>query len=133
MTPINVNLEGGKAALTRPLDVRFKRRIPGYRQYLRVPAGFRSDGYSFPRILLSVLGSPFADPIEPAVAHDWMCEKAQTRGDRLLADAALYCLLEDAGVVAWRRTVFFLGVRAYAILCWRSRKHVSSTKARLGH
>lgn len=118
MTPINASIDEGLAELLEDVNVPLQ-PMHGLTCDVRVPAGYSTDGYSFPRILTSILGNPFSHPILPAVVHDWLCDQAKSRGQRMLADALFYCMLENAPIPRWRRVVFILGVRLWAIFCWR--------------
>ena len=42
-----------------------------------VPAGFRTDGGSKPRLFWRVLGHPFDRALPSYVVHDWYCHKAR--------------------------------------------------------
>lgn len=51
----------------------------GYRdsdgKHWRVPAGYVTDGASIPRLLWSVVGSPYdADHLRAAIVHDYFCD-----------------------------------------------------------
>ena len=119
MTPINASLDSGLATLLEDMVIPLE-PMQGMTCEVRVPAGYASDGYSFPILLTSILGNPFSYPVRPAVVHDWLCDQAKSRGQRMLADATFYCLLErEARIPRWRRVTFILGVRLWAIFFWR--------------
>lgn len=41
---------------------------------ITVPFGFRTDGYSKPTILESLVGGRYEDDLRPAVLHDYLCQ-----------------------------------------------------------
>lgn len=80
---------------------------------ISVPTGYRFDGASIPRLLWSLIGSPFEpDLMVAACVHDWYCEHtANSYQSRVIGDAVFFYLLAKAGVPRWRRVVMYLGVR----------------------
>lgn len=77
-----------------------------------VPAGFETDFASVPRVpfalwLLAGVGD------RASVVHDYLC---RTRGvSREVADRVFVDVLSASGVSAWRRALFYLGVRVGSI------------------
>ena len=124
-------LPGGKRRLNEPLmyslDTDLAEKIG--LTAITVPAGFVTDGYSFPRPVgwPSFLGGKFEVAPEAAVAHDYLCENPEITGSRYLTDLVLFRGMKDkmneepSGRVARffgsiRRGLIFAGVRAYAIV-----------------
>ncbi len=81
--------------------------------FVMIPKGYRFDGASIPRLLWSVIGSPFEpDLMVAACVHDWYCEHtADSYQSRVIGDAVFFFLLTEAGVAHWRRVLMYLGVR----------------------
>jgi hypothetical protein len=88
-----------------------------------IPALWRWDGASIPRPLWWIIGRP-KDPrfALASLVHDWICEEAETRPQRVFGDAVFLWLLRDAGVPAWRHYAMFLAVTMYRRLVWRAKK-----------
>jgi len=88
-----------------------------------IPAGYRWNGASIPRPLWCIIGRP-KDPrfALASLVHDWICEEAETRPQRVFGDAVFLWLLRDAGVAPWRHYAMFLAVTAYRRLIWRAKK-----------
>lgn len=79
--------------------------------------GFRSDGASIPRVLWSVLGSPFEpDLVEAAITHDFDYRMGEPRS---AADARFRVELLAAGVGRKRALLLWLGIRALGWIYWR--------------
>ncbi len=88
-----------------------------------IPRGYRWDGASIPRFCWWIIGRP-KDPrfALASLVHDWICEEAETRPQRVFGDACFLWLLRDAGVAPWRHYAMFLAVTAYRRLVWRAVK-----------
>lgn len=97
---------------------------------IRVPAGFRCDLASIPRVLWTLI-----DPSDlgelPALLHDWLyynggavcwsrgkpsCFFAYTRAE---ADDLFLRAMTEAGVSAWKRRAAFGAVRLFGGRAWR--------------
>jgi hypothetical protein len=80
-----------------------------------VPAGFRTDLASVPRLpLVFLLAGDCAR--EAAVVHDWLYSTHLV--DRAMADAVLREASAVIGVPAWRRWLMWSGVRAFGGSHW---------------
>lgn len=81
------------------------------------------DGASIPSLCWRLIGKPL-DPrfALASLVHDWICEHAETRPQRVFADAMFLWLLRDAGVPKWRQYAMFLAVTAYRRLVWRAKR-----------
>jgi hypothetical protein len=88
-----------------------------------IPALYLWDGASIPRPLWWIIGRP-KDPrfALASLVHDWICEEAETRPQRVFGDACFLWLLRDAGVPAWRHYAMFLAVSAYRRFIWRAER-----------
>lgn len=98
--------------------------IPETREYAlaapfgAVPAGFRTDGASLPRLLWPVLGSPFSpELIDAAIVHDYAYRYGVP--DRRMADLHFRAMLRGAGVGRFRAWCFWAGVRIGGWVFWR--------------
>ena len=80
-----------------------------------VPEGFVSDGASIPRWAWPIVGPPLRGKhLEPAVVHDYLCERSFKLVDyeaRVMADAAFFLLLKRFGVPYWKRALMYVAVR----------------------
>lgn len=88
-------------------------RIDSCLHWVRIPPGYRFDGASIPRLLWSLIGSPFdPDLMTAACVHDWYCDHSgECYQSRVIGDAVFFYLLTKAGVARWRRVLMYLGVR----------------------
>ena len=95
---------------------------------ITVPAGFRFDLSSVPRVLWSLI-APFELSIAAPLVHDFLYRhggrppegsveplRSYTRGE---ADRLFRRMMEAEGVPAWRRTVAYLAVRGFGRGAWR--------------
>ena len=97
--------------------------VPGATVEVAVPRYYTWDGASIPSLCWRLIGKPL-DPrfALASLVHDWICEHAETRPQRVFADAMFLWLLRDAGVAPWRHYAMFLAVTAYRRLVWRAKK-----------
>jgi hypothetical protein len=88
-----------------------------------VPRYYTWDGASIPSLCWTIIGKPL-DPrfALASLVHDWICEHAETRPQRVFADAMFLWLLRDAGVPKWRHYAMFLAVTMYRRIVWRAKK-----------
>ena len=83
----------------------------------RVPAGFTSDGASFPKIVYSIMGSPWGGKYgRPSVIHDFLYFKKYNRkkADKIFLEAMQKC-----GVSFWKRRIMYRMLRLFGWLSWR--------------
>lgn len=97
--------------------------VPGATVEVAVPRYYTWDGASIPSLCWRLIGKPL-DPrfALASLVHDWICEHAETRPQRVFADAMFLWLLRDAGVPKWRHYAMFLAVTMYRRLVWRAKK-----------
>jgi hypothetical protein len=97
--------------------------VPGATVEVAVPRYYTWDGASIPSLCWSIIGKPL-DPrfALASLVHDWICEHAETRPQRVFGDAMFLWLLRDAGVAPWRHYAMFLAVTAYRRMVWRAKK-----------
>lgn len=116
---------GGQAQWWRLTDAVLIRVqiVPGATVEVSVPRYYTWDGASIPALCWCIIGKPL-DPrfALASLVHDWICEHAETRPQRVFADAMFLWLLRDAGVAPWRHYAMFLAVTAYRRLVWRAKK-----------
>jgi len=116
---------GGEAQWWRLTDAVLIRVqiVQGATVEITVPRYYTWDGASIPRWVWWIIGKPL-DPrfALASLVHDWICEHAETRPQRVFGDAIFLWLLRDAGVAPWRHYAMFLAVTAYRRLVWRAKK-----------
>ena len=97
--------------------------VPGATVEVAVPRYYTWDGASIPSLCWRLIGRPL-DPrfALASLAHDWICEHAETRPQRVFGDAIFLWLLRDAGVAPWRHYAMFLAVTMYRRVVWRAKK-----------
>lgn len=78
---------------------------------IKVPAGFRTDLASTPRILWCWL-PPMGEYSIAAVVHDYLCENI----DRKTADLVFYELMLKYRTYKYKALMMYYAVRLYAIL-----------------
>ncbi len=99
---------------------------------IRIPAGFITDFASSPRLFWPIV-SPWGKWGKAAIVHDWLYQNrgllyghpepgAVTVYRRDTADLIFLEAMKVLGVAPWRRTLMYLGVRAFGFLAWRSAK-----------
>lgn len=89
-----------------------------------VPEGYVTNGATIPRILWTITGHPLStDFIEPALVHDYLCERAEQERSyqgRVWADATFLYLLVKNNVPAWKSILMYYTVRINGwITFWR--------------
>jgi hypothetical protein len=96
-----MTLEDGREEVLRDFEV----------HGVLVPAGFQFDGASTPRVFWSII-PPFKDVKAAACVHDYLCEAAKNRDDRLFADRLFYRMLrENPRINDNRALAGYIGVR----------------------
>ena len=90
---------------------------------ISIGRGYTWDGASIPWWVWWIIGRPMEPRFALAsLAHDWVCEHAETRPQRVFGDAIFLWLLRDAGVAPWRHYAMFLAVSAYRRFIWRAER-----------
>lgn len=85
-----------------PLSERCRTRIV-------VPAGFRTDFASIPRLLWPLIGHPAGRYAQAASLHDWLYRNhlvSRAEADRIFREA-----MGTLGVPAWKRSLMWAAVR----------------------
>lgn len=83
-----------------------------------IPKGFKSDGASIPRFFWSFFPPFRSEYLSACVIHDYLCEKANSRADYILADQALKAAMKALGVSELKIFVFYHACNLYhAIKC----------------
>lgn len=80
-----------------------------------VPAGFKSDGASCPRLFWAII-PPFKRTKKAAFVHDYLCSVAKNKYDRRAADCLFYMILRRNGINIVRATIGYIGVRIGALI-----------------
>ena len=80
--------------------------------HIVVPAGYRTDFASIPRIMWRIIGSPASGKYrEAAVIHDWLCDEAFHSVDSDTAADIFNEAMVDLGVSVWRRWMMVKAVK----------------------
>ena len=115
------HLDNGNLQLTKNYGVSI-----GHGQaewWIAVPAGFKTDGASIPRLLWPIVGPPLrANYLRAAVVHDFLCVEAYRQKSytlRAIADAVFLHLLADCGVGKIRRGCMYAAVRWWGRFTYR--------------
>lgn len=89
--------------------------IDGVEHVVRIPQGYTFDGASIPRVMWSIVGSPFEpDYMLAACVHDWYCEHAKCYFDRVIGDNVFLLLLARTQTVPrLRQVAMYMAVRLY--------------------
>jgi len=97
--------------------------VQGVTVEIAIGRGYTWDGASNPWWVWWIIGRPMEPRFALAsLSHDWICEHAETRPQRVFGDAIFLWLLRDAGVAPWRHYAMFLAVTMYRRLIWRAKK-----------
>ena len=81
------------------------------------------DGASIPRWAWWLMGHPLDANLRwPSFWHDRLCEASRTRGERMVADAVFFMLLEQENIARWRVIALWAAVRFYALFIWKPKQ-----------
>lgn len=87
--------------------------------YISVPRGFVTDGASIPRIVWTLIGSPWSGRYaRAAVIHDFLYHIQTTT--RWEADRIFYQAMKILKVSPWRRSLMHCSVRVAGWIPWRN-------------
>lgn len=116
--PVEIDEESGTITLSAP--VRFEiTDLCGVEVVIDIPAGFRCDGASIPRLFWPLVGHPLSGgPLRAAIVHDHLCNVARTPRARRFADTVFVWIMEEQQVSWLRRMAMFWAVRLYGVLVW---------------
>ena len=105
-------------------------KLPDCRAYLRVRAGFITNGANIPRFLWRIVGNPFdPDTMAPVVAHDALYAAEVLCRER--CDLEFRLLMERNGKEAQRKArMFYLAVRWFGGFVWSRHTRRSIEHAR---
>jgi hypothetical protein len=94
-------------------DFEFCMYFFGTEQIIKVPANFKSDGFSLP-LLFKPLHNPLGKGVEIAIVHDFLysklCPPYITRGE---ADLFFFEGMNCMRMSAWKSNLFYLAVRLF--------------------
>ncbi len=78
-----------------------------------VPVGFECDGASIPRLAQAIIGHPFDEYLEDAVAHDYLYHPTSDwlEFDRGEADTILRETMWNRRFPLWKLSSFYMAVR----------------------
>ncbi len=97
---------------------------------IHVPAGFRTDMASVPRLIWQVI-PPLGTYDKPAVIHDWLYQTGRCNGDtitRAQADDVLLEACECSGVGWAMRQSIYRGVRIGGWVPWNNYRRKETEK-----
>ena len=81
------------------------------------------DGTSIPRWAWWLIGHPLDANLRwPSFWHYRLCEAARTHGERMVADAVFFMLLEQENIARWRVIALWAAVRFYALFIWKPKQ-----------
>jgi hypothetical protein len=109
-----------------PLDKRkiLIREFTAWTPYgvITAPAGFRTDGFSIPRPLWTIMGDPWNRFAAAAIIHDYLYDTQGLRGafDRKTSDKVFKWLLLALGMNELRARLMYRGVRLGGASGWRN-------------
>jgi len=86
---------------------------------IMVPAGFRTDFASVPRLFWRIL-PPFGLYGKAAVLHDWLYFEAML--SRETADGIFLEAMVELGVAKWKRRIMYRAVRMFGFWSYGSEK-----------
>lgn len=88
---------------------------------LTVPAGFKSDGASVPRIFWRIVFPPGdSRALRAAMIHDYIYREHPTGWTREAADELFHNLLIEDGVSAFSASLAYWGVRLFGRASWEA-------------
>lgn len=102
------------------LEEDYKIKVGNY--LLTVPAGFKTDGASFP-LILHPFFPRFGKYKEAAIVHDYLYSKYNSTGiNRTLADKIFLKIMEEYGVNKELRKKMYQAVRAFGSVFWKAKE-----------
>lgn len=91
--------------------------LPNYKGF--VPKGFKTDGASIPRLFWSIYPPYRSEYFSACVIHDFLCEKAKSKADYMLANEVLKEAMQTLGINKFKIFVFFHSCNLFhKIKCW---------------
>ena len=92
---------------------------------VEVPIGFITDAASIPKIVWSIVGSPWTGKyVYAAIIHDWHYHTQKITREE--ADEQFIDGMEILGVPLWKRRIMYRMVRMFSWICWnKQRKKLS--------
>ena len=86
-----------------------------------VPIGFIVDGASIPRLVQSIVGSPWnGGYVKPSVIHDWRYYKGEVT--RKFSDQEFRLNNKRENVKRWKRPLIYYGLRIGGWIGWNRRR-----------
>ncbi|WP_457625058.1 DUF1353 domain-containing protein [Persephonella sp.] len=115
-TPLKVELDDGEKWILAEEFTAYSEKIGKGRVYFTVPAGFKTDFASVPKVFLSFLR--WRDKFNKAsVIHDWLYNtKILSRKE---ADRVYLELMLVLGIEKWKAYLFYIAVRLFGFFRWR--------------
>ena len=86
-----------------------------------VPVGFKTDGASIPKVVWSLVGSPWTGKYtKAAMVHDYLYRIRIYSRKR--SDLIFYQAMKILGVPLWKRWAMHKAVRMFGWMPWRNKK-----------
>jgi len=98
--------------LARPFEYYTTLIVPGYDKVIRVPAGYRTDFASIPRLFWRIL-PPAGRYGKAAVIHDWLVDEHPHSCNHLVAADVFYEAMSVLGVGKIRRWIMVQAVKKF--------------------
>ena len=73
---------------------------------INIPAGYTTNGADIPRAFWWAFPPNSPEYLSAVVVHDYLCEKAKNKNDKLKADKVFYTALRELGV-SWLKARLF--------------------------
>ena len=108
------------------IRTRFPAKFTFRKKSLVVPAGFKWDGASVPRVFRPSVFSPI-DPeaVRGSCGHDWIYETQPEGWTRAEADLLFLCCLLEDGAPVRKALKAYIGVRLFGWIAWRQNKELA--------
>lgn len=105
----------------KPYDKDKFELIEDYEFYLpslngKIPKGFKTNGADIPRIFWSLFPPYASEYFSAVVIHDFLCQKASSKADYILADYALKEAMSELGCSKFKTLIFYLACYSFHTL-----------------
>ena len=81
-------------------------------EFFYIPAGFKTDLASIPRIVWPIMAPAHSSLIRPAIVHDWFY-RMTCDFDRKQTDLIFYHMLRNDGVSLFKASIMYYAVRLF--------------------
>lgn len=80
---------------------------------INVPSGYKTNGANIPRLFWSIYPPNSPEYLSAVVIHDYLCDKAKSYEDYVLADNIFFIALKELGVDRFKSALFYLSCKTY--------------------